>query len=174
MCCWKELNVKKSSIKNYIQAAKHKLGKVKLQKKENRENETGEALKRYNSECHLVGETLPLEQQTYCVKVVETFLRAAIPLRKLKHFRYILEQNAYRLSDRCHMSDLIPFVLKQEQDMIKKEITGKHVSVSFDGTTHLGEALVVVIHYVSKQWTLEQCLIRLQLLAKSLKGQEIA
>ena len=35
----------------------------------------------------------------------------------------------------------------------------------FDGTTRLGEAMVMLLHY---------CLIRLQLLVKSLSGEEIA
>lgn len=41
------------------------------------------------------------------------------------------------MSDRRHMSDLIPFVLQQEQAKIKGEIEGHHVSIIFDGTTHL-------------------------------------
>ena len=48
------------------------------------------------------------------MKVVTCFLRAGVPLRKLIHFRELLEENAFRLSDRRYMSDLIPFVLKEE------------------------------------------------------------
>ena len=36
------------------------------------------------------------------------------------------------------MSDLIPFVIQQEQAEIKKEVNGKCVSVVFDGTTRIG------------------------------------
>ena len=48
------------------------------------------------------------------------------------------------------------------------------MAVTFDGSTRLGEALAIVLRYVSDEWTLEQRLIRLQLLAKSLNGEEIA
>ena len=72
------------------------------------------------------------------------------------------------------MSDLIPFVLKQQQTLIKEEIEDKYVSVIFDGTTRLGEAMAVVVRFVSNNFTIEQRLIRLQLLAKSLSGEEIA
>lgn len=112
--------------------------------------------------------------QFYRVKVVTAFLRAAVPLSKLVFFQYLLEENSYRLSDRCHMFDLIPFVLQQEQAKIKEEIQGKHVGVICDGTTCLGEVLSIVLHFVSEDFEIKQCLIRLQLLAKSLTGEEIA
>ena len=56
----------------------------------------------------------------------------------LVHFHELLEENAFHTSDRRHMSDLIPFVLQEEQAQIKKEINGKCISVIFDGTTYMG------------------------------------
>ena len=52
------------------------------------------------------------------------------------------------------MSDLIPFVLQQEQAKIKEEMQGKHVGVIFDGTTRLGEALSIVLRFVSEDFEL--------------------
>ena len=72
------------------------------------------------------------------------------------------------------MSDLVPFILKEEQSLIKKEIDDRHISVIFDGTTHLGEAFAVVVRFVTKEWTIEHRLVKVQLLAKSLTGNEIA
>ena len=72
------------------------------------------------------------------------------------------------------MSDHIPFILKEEQATIRRELADKYISVIFDGTTHLGEALAVVVQFVSEDWTLEQRLIKMQMLAKSMKGEEIA
>ena len=46
---------------------------------------------------HPVGETLPMEQWLYRLKVLKTFLRAAVPLSKLDAFRDILEENMFRL-----------------------------------------------------------------------------
>ena len=110
-----------------------------------REHDIAQALVEYNSEEHMKGETLPPEEQVYRVKVVSAFLRAAVPLSKLEYFRDLLEENGHKLSDRRHMSDLIPFVLKQEQACLRKEIEGKHVAIIFDGTTRLGEVLAVVL-----------------------------
>ena len=65
------------------------------------------------------------------------------------------------------MSDLIPFVLKEEQQRVKQEIDSKCVSVIFDGTSRLGEALAVVLCFIRENWTIEQRLLHVQLLAKS-------
>ena len=45
-----------------------------------------------------VGETLPMSQYVYRLKVLKTFLRAAIPLTKLDAFRDLFErsENAVR------------------------------------------------------------------------------
>ena len=48
------------------------------------------------------------------------------------------------------------------------------MSVIYDGTSRLGEALVILVRFVTGDWRIEQCLIRMQLLAKSLAGEEIA
>ena len=68
----------------------------------------------------------------------------------------------------------MPFILKEEQDKIKGEIAGRDMSVIFDSTTRLGEAMAVLVHFVSDDWTLEQRLLQLKMLAKSMSGEEIA
>ena len=84
--CREQLTLKKSSINNHVQSAKHKDRKVKLQEKEKRDQTIVQALQKYNETHHLRGETLPLEHQAYRVKVVRTFLCAAVPLNKLDKF----------------------------------------------------------------------------------------
>ena len=72
-----------------------------------REQDIADALKEHNTEEHLRGETLPMQQQVYRVKVVTALLKAGIPPSKLDCLRDILEENAFRLR---------PFVLKEEED----------------------------------------------------------
>jgi hypothetical protein len=48
------------------------------------------------------------------------------------------------------------------------------VSVIFDGTTHNGEALCIVLRYVTDELTIHQVLIRFRLLFKSYNGEELA
>ena len=49
----------------------------------------------------------------------------------------------------------------------------RSVAIS-DGTTCIGEALAIVLHFISKERTVEKGLVCLQILAKSLSGEEIA
>ena len=84
----------------------------------------------------------------YRLKVVKTFLRAAVPLSKVDAFRDLLEENSFCLTDRRHMCDPIPFIITQEKADIKAEIVGKPVSVVFYVTTRLGEAMAIVIKFV--------------------------
>ena len=70
------------------------------------------------------------------------------------------------------MSDLILVVLKQEKSRIQSEICEQDVLVIFDGTSRLGEALAIVLRFVTSEWTIEQRLIRVELLSKEKKLHE--
>ena len=171
--CREELSLKRSIIKNHVRSVKHAQRKKQVVSNKSREREIMDALKVYEQEAHPSGETLPEAHKLYWVKVVSTFLKAGVPLAKLEHFRGLLEEHAYRLSDRRGMSDLIPFIRTEEQKKIKAELQGKKVSVIFDGTTRLGEALVVVLRFVDS-FEIKQYLVHFQTLAKSMAGEEIA
>ena len=70
-----------------------------------------------------------------------------------------------------NLADLLPFILQNELDHIKREINGRYVSVIFDGTTHVYEAMVVVLRFLDDS---KQHVTRLMLLAKSMTGEEVA
>ena len=57
------------------------------------------------------------------------------------------------------MCDLIPFVQSEEQQRIRAELQGKKISVILDGTTQLGEALVVVVRFIDG-FVVKQRLVR--------------
>ena len=105
------------------------------------------------------------EQRIHRVRVLTAFLRAGIPLNKLSCFADILEENAFSLGGRRTISDLIPFVLRNEKLRIKSEISGQAVSVVFNGTTSFGEAMCVISHYVDDNGKIHQRLVRFLLVA---------
>lgn len=72
------------------------------------------------------------------------------------------------------MSDYVPFIIKDEENLICREIEGKQLSVIFDGTSRIGEALAIVLRFVNDDFSIQQRLVRMQMLAKSLSGEEIA
>ena len=124
------------------------------------------ALKAHNAKEHLVGEYLPEAQQIFRVKVVTAFLQSAVPLNKLDYFKELLEEGGYWLADRHSLSDLVPFIQRKKKEQILAEITGPKISVIFDGTCRLGEALCLVVRYVSDNWNIEQRLVALKMLQR--------
>ncbi len=131
------------------------------------------SLKKYDSSGRHESDTIGDAHRVYRIKVLMSFMRAGVPISKLKYFRDILEENSMRLTDPSHMLQLVPFVLEQEKSLIKEEIKGKYLSIIFDGTSRLGEVLAIVIRYVD-QWNVHQHLVRLEFLAKSMTGEEVA
>ena len=107
-------------------------------------------------------------------EVVESFLSGGIALAKVDALRPLLEKYGHRLTNRAHLSELIPAGLENEKDKLKKELKDvKEASVIFDGTARLGEALAVIVRYVQENFQPTQRLIRLGILAKALKGEEL-
>ena len=153
--CREELSLKKNIIVSHVSSAKHETGKDRLASKEAKERDIAKLLRKGDI-THPVGETLPMDQRVYRVKVLKCFLRAAVPLAKMEYFRELLEENSFRLSDRRHMSDLIPLLVSQEQADVKGELCGRPVSVVFDGTARLGEAMAVVVRYIDTSFSIQQ------------------
>jgi len=118
--------------------------------------------------------TLPTDCQVHRIKVVTAFLKAGIPLNKIDCFRDLLEENSTRLAGRRSLCDLIPFVREMEEKTILQEIEGRKLSIIFDGTTRMGEALAILVRFVDNEYSIQQRLIRFQLLSKSLAGEELA
>ena len=147
--CREELPLKKSSIEYHLKSTKHANGKKKLQQRNVKDSDIAQSLQRYNAEAHGRGETLPEQQQVFRVKVVKTFLQAGVPLSKVDQFRSLFEETGYRLTDRRFMFDLIPFILEEEKARIKQSLQGQFLSVIFDGTSHSGEALAVLVRFVN-------------------------
>ncbi len=173
--CREELSLKKSIVQRHVSSSKHVTGKEKLARKGKREKDIAEALQRYDRDVHPSGETLPESVRVYRVKVLCTFLRNGVPISKIDDFRDLLEENSFRLAGRKPMSSLIPFVLEEERKQIKAEIEGLPVSVIFNGTTRHGEALAIIVRFVDRSvLKIHQRLVRLQILTKSMTGEEVA
>lgn len=64
-------------------------------------------------------------------------------MSKVDNLHGLLEAGGYSLSNSTHLRQLIPFILDQELDNVKHLISGKPISIIFDGTTHVAEAFVV-------------------------------
>ena len=77
-------------------------------------------------------------------------------MRKIDQFRELLEEGGFSLTDRHHMSDIVPLIHQQELDLFKKEISGKFMSVIFDGTTRYSEAMAIIVPFVDPEFCVQQ------------------
>lgn len=131
-------------------------------------------LRQYDNEVHPVGEGLPDSVRVHRVKVVTVFMKAGVPLTKVDCLCDLLEENTYRLSNSQNLRQLIQFIQQQEQIAIIRDLEGKSMSIIFDGTIHVSEAMVVVIRFVGDQRQIKQHVARLMLLAKSPTGEDVS
>ena len=83
--------------------------------------------------------------------MVRTLLLAGISLNKITELRDLLEEYAYRLTDRRRMSDIVPFILAHEKEKLKNEVSGKPLSIIFDGTSRLGEVSAIVLRFIDSE-----------------------
>ena len=115
-----------------------------------------------------------MNTQVFCVKVLTAFLKGGIVINKINCFKSILEESAYKLTDQSNMAQIIPVVRQEEIRKIWEELTGREISIVFDGTTRIGEALVLIVRFLDSEWKIQQRLVHFLLLAKSLSGEEAA
>ena len=134
-----------------------------------------QCLKKQDNQNHASGLILPSDMRLFRFEVVETFLLAGIPISKVYILRPLFKIYAQRLTSSSHMKDLIPAVLEKEKEELKAELPNvKEASIIFDGTARLGEALAIVLPFVKEDCKPTQRLVRLEVLAKPLKGNESA
>ena len=68
---------------------------------------------------------------------------------KIDKFHDLLERGGNRLTDSSHLRQHIPLILKQETERLKEEIANRDLGRIFDGSTRLGEAIVINVLFVS-------------------------
>lgn len=114
------------------------------------------------------------DEKVFQIRVVESFLRAGIPLQKVDMLRPLLERTGYSLTASTHLSSLIPKVEAMEMARLLAELDGQRCSLAFDGTTRLGEALNIVARFCTEGFVLEQRLVRFLTLARHADGAALA
>lgn len=93
--CREEVSLKESVIKSHIGSTKHANGKLRIQAKDKHKRDITEALRNYNRECHLVGEILPIEQQTYRIKVFSDVSVSSSAIKQAPVLWDMLEENSF-------------------------------------------------------------------------------
>ena len=172
--CRTEVSQKASSIKRHLASKRHGEGKVERKRSAEKQQSIVQAMRMFDREHHPMGETIPEKERAFRFEVIETFLKGGVALSKIHHFRPLLERLGTRLADRSTLARMVPLVLSREKGFIKEWIKDKHVSVVFDGSSRLGEALAVMLRFLDERGSVKQLLVRLKVLSKSLTGEELA
>ena len=173
--CKEAISKKKSTVRKHINSVKHNDAKRAIQNSKKRDQSLLTFLRRKDEEDNPKGETLPEDMRLFIFDLVEAFLSAGIPLSKIDHLRSFLEKYGHRLTAHGHLSQMIPSIIEKEKETLKTELSlVDGCSVIFDGSTRMGEALAIVVRFVDDEWNVQQRLIRLQVLAKSLKANQLA
>ena len=173
--CHEILAQKKSTVDRHMKSKKHLAGIARITADRKESQTIFQCLQRQDKQENASGTTLPANLRLFRFEVVETLLLAGIPISKVDILRPLLEKYGQRLTSSSHMNDLIPVVLDKEKEKLKAELNiVREASIIFDGTARLGEALAIVVRYVQQDFRPTQRLLRLEVLAKPLKGNELA
>ena len=173
--CSEVLSDKKSSIERHTKSKKHEKGLADIERNKSEQHSIKECLQKRAKRENASGSTLPSDIQLYRYELVESALSAGVALSKVDAMRPCLEKYGHRLTSSAHLSEFIPAVLDKEKETLKEELkVAKEASVISDGTARLGEALAIVVRYIQQDLKPTQRLIGLEVLAKALKGEQLA
>ena len=107
-------------------------------------------------------------------RVVETILPSGTPLTVVDMFRPLLQRAGFALTDSAHLQVYIPRIEEKEDTKINVEIAGQYLSIAFDGTTRLGEAINIVARFCSESFELKKRLLDFHTLAKHANAVQLA
>ena len=99
-------------------------------------------------------------------RTVETFLASGTPLSVCDIFRPLLERAGFALTDSSNLTFYIPQIESKQIQLVKTALEGQYLSIQFDGTTRLGEAINVVAKWCSSDFKLVKRLLDFHTLEK--------
>lgn len=175
-CCPKGIQNILGTIKTHVASDDHKEKYLKWIAR----NGDDEAVKQFMHEYYAdhpneIMATSSTEEHLYRYRVVESVLFAGIAINKVDSLRPLLERANFSLTDSSHLKQYIPKIETREVERVIKEISGQRVTIIFDGTTRLGEALVILIRWIPADFSkVEQRLVAFRTTFKHTSGAELA
>ena len=140
----------KSTIDAHVGTAKHKANVEKAQQRAGQARDLhAELVSYYMEHPDEQGSSVAPEIAVYRFLVVQAFLAAGIPLSKVEDLRGLLERYGHPLTTVGNLRQLVPKVEAKEVELVMQELDGQYISIAFDGTTRLGEAVNVVGRFCS-------------------------
>ena len=98
--------------------------------------------------------TIAGEEMVFRYRTVEAFLASGTPLTVCDIFRPLLERVGITLTNSSHLRVFIPKIEAAEMTLLNREILEQYISISFDGTFRLGEAINITGRWCSTDFHL--------------------
>ena len=114
------------------------------------------------------------DEAVFRYRVTETFLASGTPLSVCDQFRPLLQRIGFALTNHTHLKAFIPQIEQKQITIIKQELEGQYVSIVFDGTTRLGEAVNVVGRWCTSDFRLTHRLLDFTTFFKHLDAAGLA
>ena len=144
-CCKRTIRNDKGTIKTHVSGSTHaKLYKLWLSKHETDANVKEFLFEYFQKHPAETMASLPSDVLLFRFNVMETILAACLPPQTLDILSGLLKES---VPDASNMKQFVPKVEAFEFDRVRNEIRGQKVTVIFDGTTRLGEAIVVLLRW---------------------------
>jgi hypothetical protein len=173
-CCKVLASLKKTSISSHCDGKGHKEKKEDMQLKKN--NQQVDILKYVNEMEDAPRGSVKKDPESliWSLQVLTGVMTAGIPISKIDEMGDIFKKNNYAIPHSSNLRDFIPAIHEKELALIMEELKDLPFSIIFDGTTHFTETYVVIVRFVDSSARIQQRLCSLQLLEKSLTGEECA
>jgi hypothetical protein len=107
-------------------------------------------------------------------RTTETFLASGVALNVCDMMRPLLERTGLSLTSSTHLKVYVPKIESAEFALLEEEMREQYISVSFDGTTRLGEAINTTARWCPSTFDLQVRLIDFSTMEKHLSGKELA
>lgn len=176
VACTEEITHIPKTIRTHLVSNKHMTRVMRLERAEARSDLRQAFIHDFvETNPELKGASIAPEVHVARLGVVETWMKAGLPLSSLDDVRGILEKGSQlSLTDSSHLRQYVPLIEKFEKDRINDDISGQQLAIQFDGTSRLGEAINVVGRFVTEDFQINMRLLRFLTLAKHVDGDKLA
>jgi hypothetical protein len=108
-------------------------------------------------------------------RVTQCVVSLGIPTRKMDGLRHLVERGGCQLAHSSRMvQQYVPMIEEEETELLRAEVVGQHVSIMFDGTSRLGEAINIIFRWCGADFRLVQRLTKFVTLARHVDHNELA
>ena len=174
-CCFRELNpLDKSGLIRHVQGDRHKANKA--DKDESARSTAASELTLEQQS--VLGINLDLSEDSFRLQMLSWMLRYGVSRSALDGLRPLIDREYRALGNVRQLMSHIATLQQQETTKIFQAlcdpIASPKFSIIFDGTTRVDETILILARFVDNDLNIQQVLIRLATLQKSLSGLELA